>query len=243
VTESAKLPQSSGFNNVPAAALRSGDQVRIASTVPCRYCGLIVAGALAWTTVLASEQEPGAKRKAAVRRTEGPILTVFTPVPEQFELSLTEIELESDPAFGGPESLSTPRATPQTSVLSTERGRSILRVDSASSAQDLERIGRALEAANPGTRANWVLYSPEIPPSAAGRVLLTREVGLILDENTDAGAALGDLGIARAVPGVVNGFVIEAGDPLTALRLVEKLRERPGVRTAYTLLKRQLLPR
>jgi hypothetical protein len=69
-------------------------------------------------------------------------------------------------------------------------------------------------------------------------VQLTREVGLLLDGNARAERVLSDLS-TRPVPGVPNGFVVEANDPQAALELVEKLRERSGVRTAYSLLKRQ----
>jgi hypothetical protein len=40
-----------------------------------------------------------------------------------------------------------------------------------------------------------------------------------------------------------NGFVVEASDPRSTLELVEKLRERSGVRAAYSLIKRQQSPR
>jgi hypothetical protein len=48
---------------------------------------------------------------------------------------------------------------------------------------------------------------------------------------------------ARAVPGVPDGYVVRAADPLSALAVAEALRKDPRVRAAYPLVKRQRVPR
>ncbi len=157
------------------------------------------------------------------------LVTVRTPEQEQFELALDEVEIEVQRGSNAPASGSR---------------RSILRVAGASGPADLVRTGTDLEAKNPGGRVNWVLYRPGVAKSPATRVLLTAEVGLILDGSVQPDQLLASIvGRARAVPGVPNAYVVDAGDPLSALNLVERLSQRPGVRTVYSLVKRQLAAR
>ena len=197
--------------------------------------------AISATAVVPAFDQDVSPGRSSPRRADGPLVTVRTPQPEQFELAMDEVDMEADRTAGATDAPPAPRAVPSTAIMTSSDGRATLRVSGASSTQDLLSISVALEAANPGSRVSWVLYPPEAPRTASTRVQLTREVGLLLEDN--AQNVLADLRNPRAVPGVPNGFVVEASDPRSALDLVETLRERPGVRTAYSLIRRQQSPR
>ena len=92
----------------------------------------------------------------------------------------------------------------------------------------------ALKAANPGAEFHLVLYAPGRAKTRASRGLLTREVGLILEQEADPRNAVAGLSVVSIRPAGVSGaYVIEAEDPLAALRLAAELRGRPGVKEAY----------
>jgi hypothetical protein len=184
----------------------------------------------------------GTGAEGAKRTPEGPLVTIHAPHPEQFELALDEIELDWTGDPGAKQRTPGKSAVPiaGTTIRESEDARAGLEVSGVASPGDLLTKAAALKAANPGAEANLVLYEPGLPKSKATRRLLTREVGLLLEQGGDLGAILTGLpvGAARPVPGVPGGYVVAAGDPLAALDLAEALRQRAGVRSAYPLLKR-----
>ncbi len=164
----------------------------------------------------ASAQQAETPRRLAVRPPTGePVLTVFTPRPLNFELALNEVEIS---------------------------GR-IRNISGASGPEDLLRVSAALKAETPGGEVGWILYEPGRPRSVATRAILTREIGLLLDPHVVVDEIVRDIGPFRAVPGVEHAYVVEASDSMRALELVETLQQRTGVRTAYSLLKRQMFTR
>ena len=208
-----------------------------------RFLLLMIAVSVATTVFLDADAQDATQRRPQ-RVPEGPLLTVRTPEEEQFELSLDELELEPQDGSRAAESIPSLSLSSSISFVAARDGRSILRVSGASGSEDLLRFSTDLEAANAGSRVNWVLYRPEFAKTLGTRILLTREVGLILDDDVPLQGVFSDsVGKARAVPGVANAYVVEASDPMSALNLVERLRQRPGIRTVYSLVKRQLLPR
>ena len=164
----------------------------------------------------ASAQQAETPRRLAVRPPTGePVLTVFTPRPQNFELALNEVEISG----------------------------AIRNISGASGPEDLLRVSAALKAETPGREVGWILDEPGRPRSVATRAILTREIGLLVDPHVVVDEIVRDIGPLRAVPGVEDGYVVEASDPMKALELVETLRQRTGVRTAYSLLKRQMFTR
>ncbi len=177
----------------------------------------------------------------------GPPIVVYTPHPVQLELALDEVELDWS---------AQPRAkqrAPAQHAVPTARGRVVMRqalraivsLSGVTNSADLLREAEALKSANPGAEAHLVLYEPKRPRGPATRRLLTREVGLLLEKGADPQATLAGLSVAgwHPVPGVPDGYVVEASDPMAALDLANALRQRPGVRSAYPLLKRQFFAR
>lgn len=132
-----------------------------------------------------------------------------------------------------------------TQVLKSEAFRTVVAVSNITSPVDLSMMATAMKAANPGAEAHLILYEPGLPQSKATRRLLTREVGLLIEQGEDPQNLLAGLlaGSIRSVPGVPGGYVVEASDPIAALNLADALRQRPGVRSAYPLLKRAYFPR
>jgi len=173
----------------------------------------------------------------------GPLVTIYAPQPKPFELALDEVELDWS---GKPDAkTSTPAAAAievaGTKLAERSEQRAAFAVAGKKSMADMSVVAKALRAANPGAEAYLVLYEPGLPRSTATRQLLTREVGLLLEQDGDVQGALADVaaGAVRPVPGVPGGYVVEAEDPGAALDLATNLRQHPGVRTAYPLLKRQ----
>ena len=184
----------------------------------------------------------GAKRPA-----EGPLITVRAPQPQQFEIALDEIELDwsVDPGAKVRQPAQAPALIPGTAILESQATRALVSVPGVTDPKDLLPTAVALKAANPGSDVHLALYEPGLPKSRATRRLLTREVGLLMERGEAPTQVLGGLSAAsvRPVPGVADGYVVEAADPLAALDLAEALRQRPGVRSAYPLLKRHYFPR
>ncbi len=177
----------------------------------------------------------------------GPVITIHAPRPEQFELALDEIELDWSRQPRAKELAPAQHAAPTARARLVEKQavRAIASVSGVADSADLLIEAKALKTANPGAEAHLVLYESKRPRNSATRRLLTREVGLLLEEGTDLKGLLSGLPVVaiRPVPGVATGYVVEAADPIAALDLAETLRLRPGVRSAYPLLKRQYFKR
>lgn len=192
---------------------------------------------VAWLTVFHAE---ALSAKEPKRHPAGPMITVYTPHPEQLEIALDEIELEWRETD---EKTITPTHAPimiyGAQISESAASRATVAVSGITSQMDLSMIATSLKAANPGAEAHLILYEPGLPKNQTTRRLLTREVGLIVEQGEDPQALLEGLpaGSVRSVPGVPGGYVVEASDPISALSLADALRQRPGVRSAYPLLK------
>ena len=188
--------------------------------------------------------------KESKRPLEGLLITIHTPHPQQLEMVLDEIELDWSHL---PNSIRKAFTASANAVAGTrlemhDDKRAIFSVSGASDLVGLWARAQALKATNPNAEAHLVLYEPGIPKSNATRRLLTREIGLLLEEPNDLKALLVNLaGVAmdkvRKVPGVPGGYVLEAEDPISALQVAETLRQQNGVRSASPLLRRQLFTR
>ena len=126
-----------------------------------RSC-VLVSLALCATAVVAAVDQDVSPGQSSPRRGDGPLVTVRTPQPEQFELAMDEVDVEADRTAGATDAPPAPRAVPSTAIMTSSEGRATLRVSGASSTQDLLSISVALEAANPGSRVSWVLYPPAV---------------------------------------------------------------------------------
>ncbi len=155
----------------------------------------------------------------------GPLITVHAPHAQQWELALDEVELDWSKAPG----------------VTGRAPRQVIPVAGAAGRDDLKKKAKALKDANPGAESHLVLYEPGRPHSKASRHLLTRHVGLILDKDVDPQSVLAGLpGVQiKKVPGVPDGYTVEAEDPLAAVDLADALRLRSGVQHAYPLLQHQ----
>lgn len=192
-------------------------------------------------------QLSGLSASGATRPPAGPLITIHAPQPRQFELALDEVELDWSGDPGAKTRRPAESATPISGamIVEGEAVRTLFSVPPANNPKDLLAIATALRAANPGSEAHLVVYEPGLPKSKATRQLLTREVGLLMEQGMDPQGMLGGqpVGGIRQVPGVPDGYVVEAPDPIAALDLAEAVRLRPGVRSAYPLLKRQYVQR
>ena len=176
------------------------------------------------------------------RPPDGPLITVYAPHPEQFELALDEIALDWGSHSGAPAQSAI--AIAGTRVMEREAVLAWFAVTRAASPVDLLTVARALKAANPGADAHLVLYVPGHPKDKASRKLLTRQVGLILEPGVDPLNVLAGLPFVSIQPAAVSGgYVIEAEDPLAALTFAEGLRDRPGVKHAYPVIRHRVFPR
>ncbi|HBH01470.1 MAG: hypothetical protein A2X36_07885 [Elusimicrobia bacterium GWA2_69_24] len=177
----------------------------------------------------------------------GPLITIHAPHSEQFEVALDEVELDwsGDPTAKSAAPGHYATAIAGAAVVDTDVQRATFRVSGIFDQADLSARAKALQAANPGADYYLVLYEPGRPRTKATRRLLTREVAMLLDPGTSPQGVLAGLpgGGLRAVPGVADGYVVEAAEPLAAVELADELRQRGGVRNAYPLLKRQQFPR
>jgi hypothetical protein len=185
--------------------------------------------------------------KDARRLPAGPVVTVHAPHPWDLELALDEVELDwtGDP---GVKTLAPGRsatAIAGTRVVEQTAARAVVVVPGLKGPADLQAMAATLRAANPGAEAYLVLYEPGRPRSPSTRRLLTREVGLLLVDASSLPSVLAGLPATtvRPVTGVPGGYVVEAADPLAALSVAETLRQQPGVRSAYPLLRRIQVPR
>lgn len=177
----------------------------------------------------------------------GQLITIYAPHSEQLELVFDEVELDwsGDPSTKGktPAALATEVAG--ATLKARDSHRAVFDVSRANDVMGVHALAMALKAANPGAEAHPVLYEPGRPKSTATRRLLTREVALLLEPGEDPRIVIGGLpvGLIRQVPGVPDGYVVEAADAIAALDLADALRQRSGIRSAYPLLRRTHFPR
>ena len=180
--------------------------------------------------------------KGPKRPPEGPLITIHAPHPERLEFALDEIGLDWGGHPGASERVPAQSVAlvAGTRLLATEGGTlALVGFPRVARPEDLSPIATALEAANPGAEAHLVLYVPSHPKSKASRGLLTRQVGLILEQGADPGsvtAGLAVVSIRRA--SVSGGYVLDAENPLAALSLADLLRQRSGVKIAYPMVRR-----
>lgn len=208
-----------------------------------RRLATLLTGCLILLGVDAAHAQPmKAKRPPA-----GPVVTIHAPHPQSLELALDEIELDWSAAPGAKAQAPAQSAiaVAGTTILERSAARAVVAVAGATTPQDLLTSALALQAANPGAEGYLVLYEPGLPKTLATRQLLTREVALVLEPGQDPVGALAGLpsGAVRPIRGVPDAYAVLAPDPLAALDLADALRQRPGVRSAYPLLKRQQFPR
>jgi hypothetical protein len=186
---------------------------------------------------------PADQGKRPKRAPAGPLVTIHAPHPQQWELALDEVELDWSKTPGAKERTPAKSAVPVpgTKIEKGESVRAVASVIGAASPDALRKRAKSLKDANPGAESHLVLYEPGLPRGKASRRLLTRHVGLILDKAVDPQSVLSGLpgGQIKKVPGVPDGYTVEAEDPLAALGLADALRLRPGVQSAYPLLQRQ----
>lgn len=207
--------------------------------------------AIAWSAILCVVwlvifQAQAVSAKEPKRPPTGPLITVHAPHPEQFEIALDEVELEwTDLSEKKLAPAETPMMIYGSRVVKSEAARVVVAVSGIASPMDLSMMATSLKAANPGAEAHLILYEPGLPRSTATRRLLTREIGLVLEQGEDPQSLLTGIsaGSVRSVPGAPGGYIVEASDPIAALNLADALRRRPGVRSAYPLLKRAYFPR
>lgn len=208
---------------------------------PCKWLTFLFIGCLAVFQLGATSP------KQSKRQPTGPLITIHAPHPEQFELAIDEVELDWSAQPSAKQQAPAQYAAPVAGAKIVERNgvRALVRVPPVMAPPDLLAIATNLKAANRGAEAHLVLYEPGLPRTKANRRLLTREVGVLLDPGEAPGVALQGLtvGPINSVPGVSGGYVVEAVDPLAALEMADALRQRPGVRSAYPLLKRFYVPR
>ncbi|PWB44813.1 MAG: hypothetical protein C3F12_10490 [Candidatus Methylomirabilota bacterium] len=191
-----------------------------------------------------SVDESGAKEPK--QPVAGPLITLYAPHREQYEVVLDTIELQwpmSDK--GGVPAVDTPVMVYGARVVDSEASRAVVALSEITTLADLSAMTAALKAVNPGVDIYPVLFESGLPHSKSTRRLLTREVGLLVEEGIDVQDLVAGLAVrsVRSIPGVPGGYVVDASDPIATLTLAEALRERPGVRSAYPLLKRAYVAR
>ena len=194
-------------------------------------------------TALAGRLEAGAPRRAPA----GPLVTIHAPNTQRLELALDEVELHypSSTAAGGSAPAASAVEVAGTRLDFAEGGRAIFALSSVTDLSSLHQAVTTLAAANPTAQPALVAYEPGLPKSNATLRLITHEVGLVLDPGQDVGAVVAGLTIAavRHVPGVSSGYVVVTSDPFDALQLADVLRQRPGVASAYPIVRRLIFGR
>ncbi len=180
--------------------------------------------------------------KEARRPTDGPLITIQAPRAQQFEVALDEVGLDWSRVPGAKAGGLAGQANPAGSARIVESGDVHARAafPPVGGLSELQGMAEALRAANPGADVYLVLYEPGQRKSERTRQFLTREVGLLMEKGVDPREALKSQlpGEIRPVPGVPDGYVVEAANPLAALDLAGNLMQQPGVRSAYPLVKR-----
>jgi hypothetical protein len=176
----------------------------------------------------------------------GVALTVRLPELTTVEVALDEIELQwRDERGARLEETRAATGTWRADVRRVAAGQTVFAIRAVAALPELSAIAKELEDLNPGSAAHLVLYERGRARSEASRMLLGREVALLLDELTSSSVVLDALRAFRvqAVPSVSRAYVVEAADPLGALALADRLRATPGVETAYPLVQRRQFSR
>jgi hypothetical protein len=195
----------------------------------------------------ASAQPGRLPGKASRPPASGPVVTIHAPHAARFEVALDEVELDWSrvPGIKNQAPAHAAATVPGAAVARRNAHRATVAVPRAAALADLRATAMALEAANPGALTHLVLYEAGRPRSEATRRILTRDVGLLLEKGEDPVAVLATVpaGSLSALPGVADAYVVDAGDPVSALALADALRADPRVRAAYPLLQRRAWPR
>ena len=164
-------------------------------------------------------------------------LVLYMPQPERFDVALDEIELQ----WKGDEGASGSAAPSARAALERRtRAGAVFRVQGLAAIEQVAAAMRELEDRNPGARGHLVLYEANRVRSESTRRLLGRDVAMLLADDRGPDSVLKGLQISgvRPVAAVSRAYVVEALDPLAAVRIAEALRNAPGVRGAYPLLQR-----
>jgi len=189
----------------------------------------------------------GVEAKDPKRPRLGPMITIHSPEPRQLELALDEMELDwsHDPGARARGPAQAAQEVHGARLAARDGVRAIYTLSGVSDKAALRAMAASLSGANPGAEPHVVLYEPGVPESLSSRVVLGREVSLLLKPGETAAAVLAgqSVGAIRQVPGVPGGFVVEAQDPLDALDLADTLRAHPAVTSATPILRRMFFPR
>jgi hypothetical protein len=186
---------------------------------------------------------------APAQSSHGPTVELLIPMPEPrpFLLALDEIELDWTAAPREARGENRPPITPVpgTRVVSDAGDRTLVRVETAKTADGLAQVVAAHEAANPGARGELVVYEVGRPRSETSRRMVTSDVALLLDEGVQLDDVLSQVKVvdAKAVRGTPRGYVIRCTTPLTAIDVAKALIRIQGVKRAYPLLKRTRVTR
>jgi hypothetical protein len=187
----------------------------------------------------------GVNRSALAQAPASITITIRTPEPRTFQLALDEVELDWSERDPNRQLSRAATAIANTRIAIAERARAVMALTSVGNMQALAARSAALEAANPGAEAHYVLYEPGERRAQEARALLTARTAVLLEDDRDPSGVLAEYAARNPQPieGVPGGFLLQAADPLSAVDLAEALRVRIGVRVAYPLLERQLTAR
>ncbi len=166
-------------------------------------------------------------------------LTLKTPEPEEFELALDEVELDWSESGSGP--AAPPNVVAFTAIVEQTRTTAVFKISGASTIEALALIARQLETANAPARADFVLYEPRRGRDPSTRRALSNTVALLLADPADPDRVVAEYASRdpQTLQGVPGAYVLNAGDPLSAIQLADTLSSRAGVKAAYPLLKRR----
>ena len=165
------------------------------------------------------------------------------PVPPMVTASDGRVyDLTLDELWLAPRTPAVERAMPADIPGARQKGTrgtfAVFAVENVANAPELAQRAHALENANPGKEAHLVLFERGAARVDANRVLLGRDVALLLkDANSPVPESLKGLDVTpfASVPGT---FIVRAADPLAAIDVADKLRQDPAVRESYPLLRR-----
>lgn len=189
----------------------------------------------------------GLEAKEPKRPRLGPLITIHSPEPRQFELALDEMELDwsHDASARARAPGLAAREVLGARLAARDGVRAIFALSGVPDRPTLRAMAAALRGANPGAVPHLVLYEPGLPQGLASRLVLGPEVSLLLKPGEDPVAVLAGhtVGVIRRVSGLPGAFLVEVGDPFDALALADALRTHPGVTNASPMLKRMFFPR
>ncbi len=168
--------------------------------------------------------EPGRSRPVS------PQVPIATPSPVPFELALDEVELHWAKMPAGRRSpLVSTAGVLGASVRSQRRGQAIMTMAKVADAAELRDVAAILQRANPGSVAGPVFYEVGAEHSGATRRIGTSNVRIVT--SGAAPESLIDTKAWRIRRGTeaADAYVLEAEDPMAALRLTTALHGRAGV--------------